>query len=469
MNFWEPETWSFVLLCAILLGSLILANALKQLVPFLKRSLMPASVLGGAMLLTASTICKFITGEYLFNLPAFSSDSTITGLNELEIITYHCLAIGFIAMSLRQNKKSFSRKRLSEIFDTGVTTVSTYLIQAVLGILVTICLATVVPKLLKSSGIILALGYGQGTGQALNYGSIYESLHGFSGGKSFGLTIAALGFLSASIFGVIYLNYLRKKGRISVASDETASAIKSTDIQSEDEIPMTSTVDKFSIQVGFIVCAYAVAYIFMYLLSRIVGEGMTATIFGFNFLLGTIVAVGFKAIYNHLRKKKVIKREYINNFMLSRISGFAFDVMIVAGIAAIQIDLIAEYWYTLVILGLVGAFSTFVYIKYVCARIFPHYKDQQFLAMFGMLTGTASTGMILLREVDPEFSSPVSENLVYQNLPAIIFGFPIMLFVSYAPTSDFATYLTVACLAVLCVLMNIILFRRYIFRKNKNK
>ncbi len=468
MNFWEPQTWSFVLLCAVLLGAIVLANALKQLIPFLKRSLIPASVLGGIILLVISTVCKMCCGDYLFNLAVFSSDSTVSGMNELENITYHSLAIGFIAMSLRQDKKSFTGKRMAEIFNTGVTTVSTYLIQAILGIGITIGLSCFVPKLIKAAGIILALGYGQGTGQALNYGSIYESSYGFEGGKSFGLTIAALGFLSASILGVMYLNYLKRKGRICDASDETAKTMKGADIQADDEIPMTSTVDKFSIQVGFIICAYAVAYIFMYLLSKVVGEGMTATIFGFNFLLGTLVAVGFKAVYNYFRRKKVIKREYINNFMLSRISGFAFDVMIVAGIAAIQIDLIAEYWYTLLILGLFGALSTFIYLQFVCKKLFPEYKDQQFLAMYGMLTGTASTGMILLREVDQDFTSPVSDNLVYQNLPAIVFGFPIMLFVSYAPTSESATYITLGCLAILCVVLNILLFRNLIFKSKKN-
>ncbi|MBO7297543.1 MAG: hypothetical protein J6U60_00690, partial [Clostridia bacterium] len=43
---------------------------------------------------------------------------------------------------------------------------------------------------------------------------IYETDYGFVGGRSFGLTIAALGFLSASIGGVIHLNILRKKARL---------------------------------------------------------------------------------------------------------------------------------------------------------------------------------------------------------------------------------------------------------------
>ena len=84
--------------------------------------------------------------------------------------------------------------------------------------------------------------------------------------------------------------------------------------------------------------------------------------------------------------------------------------------------------------------------------------------MFGMLCGTASTGIILLREVDPDFNSPVADNLVYQNFPAIIFGFPLMLLATIAPTKPM---LTMAILIIFFLVINIILFRSKIFRPKK--
>lgn len=58
---------------------------------------------------------------------------------------------------------------------------------------------------------------------ALNYGNIYENEFGFAGDKSFGLTIAALGFLSASIGGVMHLNVMKKKGRLVLSRREDGS------------------------------------------------------------------------------------------------------------------------------------------------------------------------------------------------------------------------------------------------------
>ena len=81
-----------------------------------------------------------------------------------------------------------------------------------------------------------------------------------------------------------------------------------------------------------------------------------------------------------------------------------------------------------------------------------------------MLTGTASTGVILLREVDEEFKTPAADNIVYQNLPAIVFGFPLMLLATLAPKQPMLTWVI---LVAFFAVMNMILFRSLIFKKKK--
>jgi Na+/glutamate symporter len=65
--------------------------------------------------------------------------------------------------------------------------------------------------LFKAAGILLPMGYGQGPGQANNVGGTYETM-GFLGGRSFGLSLAASGYLVACIVGVIALNVLIRRG-----------------------------------------------------------------------------------------------------------------------------------------------------------------------------------------------------------------------------------------------------------------
>ena len=458
-NFWESDVWGFVNLIAILLISLLAANLIKKSVKPLKYSLIPTSVLGGLILLIINVVYTAITGNNVFNTEFFAYKGPAT----LEVITYHCLALGFIATTFKGTKEKFSKERNVEIFNTGVTTVSTYLLQGVFGMAVTIIASLLVSEIFAASGIILPFGYGQGTGQALNWGGIYESDYGFVGGKSFGLTIAALGFISAALGGVIHLNIMRKHGKLTTTSTEVCEALNSEQIQSDDEIPMNASIDKMTVQVAIVFASYFIAYLMMYALGLLL-PGLRSTLYGFNFLLGVIAATLVYAVYNWMKKAKIAKKSYINPFLMNRISGFCFDLMIIAGIAAIRLEFIKNYFLIIAILGLGGAVLTYFYLRFVCKKLFGKYAEEQFLAMYGMLTGTASTGMILLREADMDLKTPASDNLVYQNFPAIVFGFPMMLIAGLAPKNPI---LTLIILFAFLVVMVLLLFRSFIFKRKK--
>ena len=454
-NFWDFNVWSVIFLFAVLLGSLLVGNILKKSIPVLNRSLIPTSVLGGAVLLVVAAIYKAATGDVMFDTAAFGGNGTA----RLEIVTYHALALGFIASALKISESKLTKKRMTEIFNTGVTTVSTYLLQAICGFGITLIAALVMTDFFPAAGVLLPFGFGQGTGQAMNYGNIYETQFGFAGGKSFGLTIAAMGFLSASFGGVIHLNIMKKRGKLNLS--ENKDALNNEEIESRNEIPMQESIDKFTVQVALIFAAYMISYFIMYFLGLLL-PGMKATIYGFNFLLGVLSATLIKEVLKFFKKKKLIKKKYINNFLLTRASNFFFDLMVVAGIAAIRLDILEKYWGIMLILGAVGFVITYVYNRIVAKTLFKEYMEEQFLAMYGMLTGTASTGIILLREVDGDFKTPAADNLVYQNFPAIVFGFPMMLLATLAPVKPILTFVI---LTAFFAVMNVILFRSFIFRK----
>ena len=455
-NFWDFSSWGFFNLTAVLLGSLLVGNMLKRSIPLLRDSLIPTSVLGGGILLLASVAYKTATGTEMFDTPFFGGQ----GSAWLELLTYHMLALGFTASALKTTDGKLTKERSIEIFNTGLTTVATYLLQALVGMVVCIIAALFLEDLLEAAGLLLALGYGQGTGQAMNYGSIYETDYGCGGGKSYGLTIAAMGFLSASFGGVIHLNYLKRKGKIKL---DKGSGLSGEQVEGSNEIPMQDSIDKFTLQVAFIMVASLLAYLLMYFLGQLV-PGMRSTIYGFNFLLGVLSATLLKNIINFLHKRGIIHRHYTNNFLLTRATNFFFDIMVTAGIAAIRMSIIGKYWAVLLAMGLAGLVVTYAYVHFVSHKLFPNYAEQQFLAMYGMLTGTASTGIILLREIDGDFKTPVAENLVYQNFPAMVFGFPILLLATMAPTKP---YLTLGIVVVFLIVINLLLLRSLLFRRKK--
>jgi len=403
-----------------------------------------------------SVVYKAITGNEMFDTQFFGGH----GSEWLELLTYHMLALGFTASALRSSGGKMTKERSVEIFNTGLTTVATYLLQAFVGMIICIIGAMFLEDLLEAGGLLLALGFGQGPGQAMNYGGIYEVDHGFVGGKSFGLTVSSMGFLAASFGGVIYLNILKRQGKINL---DKGSGMMNEQVERDNEIPMQQSIDKFTVQIALIMVAYMLANLLMMVLGNLL-PGMRATIYGFNFLLGVLSGTLLKTVINALQRRNIIHRHYANDFLLTRATNFFYDIMVTASIAAIRMDIIGKYWAVLLVMGLVGMVVTYLYVHFVCKKLFPGYAEQQFLAMYGMLTGTASTGVILLREIDGDFKTPVADNLVYQNFPAMVFGFPILLLATMAPTKP---YLTLGIVVGFMIFMNILLFRSFIFRKKK--
>ena len=56
MNLWDADVWSFVLTLSLLFAAMIAANILRRLCPFIRKALIPSSVLGGFLLLLANAV-----------------------------------------------------------------------------------------------------------------------------------------------------------------------------------------------------------------------------------------------------------------------------------------------------------------------------------------------------------------------------------------------------------------------------
>ena len=461
MNFWDTGVWGGMNVIAVLLLGLLVASLVKKSIKALKESLVPTSVLAGFLLLGVSGAYMAFSGQSMFQSNFMGGN----GFDILETITYHALALGFIASTFESSGEKGSKERKVEIFNTGVTTVSTYLVQAIVGLGLTILISKVMTDIFPAAGMILPFGYGQGTGQAMNYGGIYETEYGFVGGKSFGLAVATMGFLAASFGGVIYLSWLKKKNNIVKKAARTMKTVSNRSAK-QDEIPLYESMDTLGVQLAFIFGSYVITYGIIYVLGELI-PGLKSIMYGFNFLIGVLVATGVKKFVGVLEDKGYLKKHYFNDFLMIRLRNVFYDIMVVAGIAAIRISTMKGYLGVLLLIGFVGAVLTFLYNYIVSRVLFKKYQDEQLVAMYGMLTGTASTGIVLLRELDPEFETPVSDNLVYQNFPAIVFGLPLMLIAAQAPENPVGTWFIAL---AFFVVLNIILFRKQIaglFKKNK--
>lgn len=447
--------WNFIIQLGIIALMVIISNVLRLKIPFVKKSLMPTSVLAGFLLLGL----KYSNTIHIDN-------------NLLDMITYHAIALGFIAMSLRVVKKT-ENNGVRTAVNSGALIVSTYLVQGIIGLTISIVLGyTLLPNLFKASGILLPMGFGQGPGQANNIGSTYEAL-GFTGGRSYGLTIAATGFLVACIVGVIYLNIASRKGRIvHKTAEELSGSVTIDTFQDENEMPVSQSIDKLSIQAALILMVYAFTYFVLWGITSLLGKfapGLLKTVgpllWGFNFIFGSLFAALFRIIISKFRKNKIMNYQYQNNYLLSRISGLCFDVMIICGIAGINFEDLSGLWIPFLSTCILGGIGTFVYLRIMCKKLYPGYEEEGFLSMFGMLTGTISSGILLVREVDPEFKTPAANNLVSGSGTGIAFGAPMLLLIGMAPKSLTMLFVVFGALFVYFGILMLIMM----INKKKNK
>lgn len=386
----------------------------KRKIYFFSKYLFPTAIIAGFI--------GLLLGPEILNLIHLNSE-------RLGSLVYHLMAIGFISIALKKREHIHSRN----IFNSGVYIVSIYVVQGIVGFTLSLLLVnTFFPDLFPIFGLLLPLGFGQGPGQAYAIGRQWQEIGFFQGGN-IGFSIATIGFLWACIVGVILMNYLIRKGIFKTNSNKARPAeAKIREEMDSGELPLAASLDDISIQLFLIGLVYLVTYLTLLGLNVILlplgtfGETLAQLLWGFHFIIGTVYAILLRIGFNQLKRLKIMTHEYPNSYMLQRIAGGSFDFMIAAAIAAISLKTLRYYLIPTLLITSVGGIITILYILWMTRRIFKVDIFENTMVFYGTYTGTISTGMALLKQIDPGFHSGASENIVLGSGVALIFGFPLM-------------------------------------------
>ena len=430
MNELMQAMWSPGIFDAIILSTLLLCGQiLKRKIPFFNTFLLPSAIIAGFLGLALGP-------EALGFLPLNS--------DRLGMYVYHLLALGFIALSLKDRPMSAS----SVVVKTSFFIVTMYLLQGILGLGLSILAAyTFLPQTFPGIGLLLPMGFGQGPGQAFSIGRTWE-LAGIADAGSIGLTIATLGFLWATFGGVTMANILKKKyppvafvSNQNLKPDSPELEELKNGLFGEPESPeeergeltLSNMIDLGTRQLFLIGLIYLATYGTLRGLSALllplgnVGENLANVLWGFHFVFGTMYAILVKLGMNKLKSLGLMRHQYNNNRNLSRISGTSFDFMVTAAIAAISITVILSSWQIILLISLTGGLLTWWFSIFVAKRVFQVDILEYSLVFFGTYTGTLSTGMALLRTVDPTFRTKVADTMVLASGLSLFLAFPLLL------------------------------------------
>jgi ESS family glutamate:Na+ symporter len=434
------ENWELINFFVYIGLLLFIAKIIKEKLPFLNKIIIPSALIAGFIGLILSY------GFFdIISLSEMNDDGDMVRIPIIYDTVYHAIAIGFIALTLRRDKNETNKK----VWSTGMVIVITYLFQAVIGVTIVILFFK---NTFLGAGLLLPLGFGQGPGLATSIGGGYaEGVGVLLDGGALGATIASIGFLVGGIVGVVALNYYARKNNLVVnkVHKEESSMKESFEVETIKEIRV---FDALTMQVVIIFIIYFFVYLTLVALENYVlplmgdlGATFASVFHGFNFLIGIIYALIYRKILKVVEDKGKNINFLTNNYVLSNISSLAFNFMIVAAVLTITIQSIKEYYLLVTVMAIVATVLTFILLKWISRKIYAgKYEIHYFLGMFGMLTGTASTGLALLKGVDRNFESPIAEEMVVGSGTAISMALPLfalLMFPGLAITTGNSIYI----------------------------
>jgi ESS family glutamate:Na+ symporter len=405
--------WSIFIDLGIISCALLAATALRKRVHFFQKYLIPNALTAGFLL-----------------LPFYNYASPIIGLESegLGNLVFHLLNISFIAMTLRTRRYRASGKN---IFSMVIVVLSQYSLQSLVGLGITfLFIATIIPNLFPSFGLLITLGFALGPGQAFAIGSGWES-RGFFGGGSVGLTFAAIGFLWACFIGMFLINSGMKRGWIGekeVFENHVSARSREKDTSS---IPPGSgptlnvgAIDQMTYNFAVVCAVYLLTYLLLKGITAVlsytgtIGMDLAEHLWGIAFIFASLVAVVVKKLFYVFGIEGSISNE-----RLTRIAGLSVDFMVAASIGAISLVVVRHYWLPISVMALLGGIITVLSLLWLSSRLFTDYVFQRTILIYGAMTGTLPTGLALLRVVDPEFETPASSDYMYT--VGIVFFFAI--------------------------------------------
>jgi len=268
----------------------------------------------------------------------------------------------------------------------------------------------------KGFAWLVPSGFAQGPGQAVALASVWQGPFKIPNAVSFGLTFAAVGFLVSSFIGVPLANWGIKKGLTQNAPKDlpqdfvTGLSDKGKGPSAGQLTTHPGNVDGMAFQLAVLMVAFFITYFVCLGLQAILPGPIKAIAFGLMFLWGMIVASIIRMILG-----KLGLTVYLDNNVQRRITGVAVDFMVVATLMAVKVAIVWAFIVPILILSVSAAILTTLFLMFFGNRL-DHLGFERFIALFGTCTGTAASGLLLLRIVDPEFKTPVAQEVGLMNV-----------------------------------------------------
>ncbi len=391
-------TGVFFSLCILLLF-LLAGKFLRVRVKLFQKIFLPASIIGGFLAL--------LFGPYLLDLlPAFLFDtwSQIPGL--LINIVFATLFLGVAIPGIRiMWTQGGSQLCFGMIAGAG---------QYLVAMLVTVLLLTPLFGVPPIFATILEIGFAGGHGTAAGMHPVFTEL-GFPAGSALAQMSATVGIIIAVVGGVFYINVAIRKGYcVNLDQSKGIPEYKKVGLIPEKERVPSSKATVASESIEPLAFHFAVVG-----LAILIGWAMLVVVRQLHpnlggFPLFPLAMVGGMIVQAVSMRIKV--SQYYDRLTFERILGFSLDVLVVAAIASIRLDLFVENLWPFLILMAVGVGWLFFCLIVLAPRMFPYNWLERGVTEYGMQSGVTAMGLLLLRLVDPNYKTDTAQAFGFKQM-----------------------------------------------------
>jgi len=405
-------------------GMLLLGALIRAKIGFFQRFLLPACLIGG--------IIGFILIS--FGVVGVPHDA-------FALIAFHLFSLGFISVGLTGSsggtEKNIKKTVIKGSLWMALIWTASLSIQSLTGAGILFGLNKIFDPIYEGLGFLVGHGFTQGPGQALAISGVWQNSFNIPDAVSFGLAFAAVGFFIAAFIGVPIATWgLRKGASTHTSKDLSPAFIKGVfeKGKSENAGKMTThpaNIDGLAFQLALLLGIYGLTYFECLLLKDYIFTGvLTKLTFGFIFIYGLMNALIFRAVLNKLKLGYLIDDD-----VQRRITGFMVDFMIVSVFMAVKVTVLWKYIIQILSIVVCTTLITVGLILYFGRRA-KEYALERTVAIFGYCTGTAASGLLLLRIVDPNFKTPVALEVGFMNAWAVLTVMHVLFLATTVPSPD---------------------------------
>ncbi|MDN6680188.1 MAG: sodium:glutamate symporter, partial [Yaniella sp.] len=293
--------------------------------------------------------------------------------------------------------------------------------QYVIGIALAVAILVPLFNVSPMFGALIEIGFEGGHGTAAGMAPVMTEL-GFEEGGDLALAMATVGILSGVIIGVIAVNWAARRGHsetldVSANKDpEIARGIYSREQPSGGLLTVrTESLDTLTLHIGIIAVAVLIGQVLLSGLQAVEQWLWADSIEIFSYVpLFPLAMLG--GVIIQLVADQTGLGNMIDRGTMERIQGLALDTLIIAALATLSLDAIANNIGPFVILAVAGVLWNVFVLFFLAPRYIQSFWFERGIADFGQSMGVTATGLLLLRMADPHQKSPAYEAFGYKQL-----------------------------------------------------